>query len=209
MNTIREKIKGIQLTEEKVRLLLFALALFLSLFLARYLLGLAYSRYEVRTKITANIDKALYIFKDDETLSFNLEPDGIVPRDEPYTYRFSVSNFDDTKHSDVDLSYSVKVRTTTNLPITVSLYRNESYTDAGALSIFNDNHSVQDEDSAWYRVYKCISGGEDCSYNMLYTQDVTDIYTMVIHFPSTYASNDDYSNYIESIEVILESKQVI
>lgn len=203
MNTLMKKLKNIPYSDEKIRFLLFGVSLFLILFLARYLLGLAYSRYEVSTKITANIDKALYIFEDEE-LSFNLEPDGIIPSNDPYVYRFSVSNFMTGKHSDVDLSYKVMVRTTTNLPITVSLYRNELHTDSGAVNLFQGSTDVQDEDDAWYHLYETAT-----EFEMDYVDDATDIFTMVISFPASYAADVTYADYLESIEVILESKQII
>lgn len=197
------KMQNIKFLEEKKRFLLFVFVLLFILFLAFYLLRVAYARYEVRAKINANIDKALYIFEDDK-LDFNLEPEGIIPSDEPYVYRFSVSNYNTSKHSDVDISYQVKVRTTTNLPITVSMYRNELPDAAGAVNIFQSSVLEQDEDDAWYRLYSPSS-----EFEMNYEDDVTDIYTMVISFPSSYASDITYANYLESIEVILESKQII
>ena len=144
------KIKNIRFIDEKKRFLLFGVGLFLILFLAFYLLKIAYARYEIRAKVNANIDKALYIFEDDK-LSFNLDPNGIIPSNEPYTYRFSVSNYNASKHSDVDLSYKVKVRTTTNLPITIGMYRNELPSASGAVNLFSSADILQDEDDAWYR----------------------------------------------------------
>ena len=154
--------------------------------------------------INSNIDKALYIFED-EKLSFNLEPEGIIPSNDPYVYKFSVSNFNTTKESDVDISYTIQVRTTTNLPITISMYRNELHTAVGATNIFNGGAQTrQDTDSAWYRLYTTGS-----AYQMAYTSHVTDIYTMVIDFPATYANNPVYANSIECIEVTINSQQII
>ena len=136
------KIKNIRFIDEKKRFLLFGVGLFLILFLAFYLLKIAYARYEIRAKINANLDKALYIFEDDK-LSFNLDSEGIIPSNNPYTYRFSVSNFNATKHSDVDLSYKVKVRTTTNLPISVNIYRNELPSDNGAVNLYIEEHKKE------------------------------------------------------------------
>ena len=198
-----ESVKKIKYTNEKIRFLLFALSLLLILFLARYLFGLAYARYEVRTKINANISKALYIFSD-EKISFNLEPEGIIPSNDPYVYKFSVSNFDASHDSDVDLTYSIQMKTTTNLPITIRMYRNELYTAAGATNIFGGAVLKQDTDNTWYRVYTTNS-----EYAMNYATHVTDVYTIVIDFPSSYASNTTYSNSIESIEITLNSRQVI
>ena len=197
------KFRHIPFLEEKKRFLLFVFLLFFLLFFAFYLLRVAYARYELRAKINANIDKALYIFED-EKIDFNLEPEGIIPSDEDYVYRFSVSNYNTNKHSDVDISYQVKVRTTTNLPITIAMYRNELPEDSGAANLFQSSVLQQDEDDAWYRMYQSVD-----EFEMDYMDDVTDVYTMVISFPSSYATDVIYANYLESIEVILESKQII
>lgn len=203
INSFRDKILSIRYFKEKAKLILFLLGLILILFFARYLFGLAYSRYEVRAKINANIDKALYIFED-EKISFNLDPNGIIPRDDPYTYKFSVSNFNASKESDVDISYKVSIRTTTNLPIQLKLYRNELYDSETSVNLLNGSSVVQDEDSAWYRVYNVTD-----EFEFLYTSKSTDVFTLVINFPSVYSENPIYADYIENIEVTLESKQII
>ena len=123
-----DKFRHSKYYEEKRRFLLFVFLLFLILFLAGYLFQVAYARYEVNTKLNSNIKKALYILGTDN-LSFNLEPDGIVPSDNPYVYKFSVSNFNEKNDTDVDIYYNVSVKTTTNLPINIKLYRNENYDD--------------------------------------------------------------------------------
>ena len=123
-----DKFRHSKYYEEKRRFLLFVFLLFSLLFLAGYLFQVAYARYEVNTKLNANIKRALYILGTDN-LSFNLEPDGIVPSDNPYVYKFSVSNFNEKNDTDVDIYYSVSVKTTTNLPINIKLYRNENYDD--------------------------------------------------------------------------------
>ena len=197
------RIKNISYLDEKRRFLVFVLGLFLILFLAFYLLRVAYARYEIQAKINANIDKALYIFES-EKLDFNLDPEGIIPSDDDYVYRFSVSNYNASKQSDVDLSYTLKVRTTTNLPIEIKIYRNELPTASGATNLFNGVVTAQDEDGAWYRIYNTNQ-----EYQLLYENRTTDIYTLVVKFPTSYKSNTDYANYLESIEVILESKQII
>ena len=179
MKKIFLKFKNIRYTDEKYRFLLFAFALFLMLFLASYLLRVAFARYEVRARLNSQIDKALYIIGA-ETLDFNLEPEGIIPSNTPYVYRFSVSNFNETKNSDVDMEYVVKVRTTTNLPINVRMYRNEAYTATGATNIFSGAQVEEDEDGAYYYLYESSS-----SYELLYENKTTDIYSLVIDFPST------------------------
>lgn len=202
MNKIINKLFG-NYAEEKKKFLLFAFLLILLLFLSFYLLRSAYARYQVDAKINADIDRALYIIGE-EKLSFNIETDGIIPSNEPYIYKFSVSNFNETSVSDVDINYSINIRTTTNLPITLSLYRNQNYSSNGATNIFNSPITKQDEDGAWYRIYKTNS-----SYDFYYTNTTTDVYTLVIDFPLIYANDTTYANYIESIEVNIESKQIV
>lgn len=203
MNTLREKLSRIEYLNEKGRFLLFAFLLIFILFVSFFLFRLAYARYELSSRLVANIDKALYIFEADQT-TFNLDPNGIIPSSEPYTYRFSVANFTESKNSDVDLQYNVRVRTTTNLPITIQLYRNELPTDSGATNLLTGCQNVQDEDGAWYHVYDVND-----EYQMLYTNEVTDYYTLVIRFPQVYASDTTYVNAIENIEITLESEQII
>ena len=203
MKNLRSKFMNIAYLDEKGRFLLFAFFLLFVLFVSYFLFRVAYARYEMNSRLVANIDKALYIFDTDE-IRFNLDPDGIIPSNEPYTYRFSVANFNESNTSDVDLSYHVTVRTTTNLPITIQLYRNQLPTDAGAVNLFSGSQDVQDEDDAWYHVYDVQS-----DFTMNYSQQTTDYYTLVINFPAVYAADTTYVNSIENIEVTLNSRQII
>ena len=197
------KTRRISYFSEKGRFLLFAWFLIFVLFVAYYLFQMAYARYEMNASLVANIDKALYIFDTDE-IRFNLDPDGIIPSNEPYTYRFSVANFNESNDSDVDISYHVTIRTTTNLPLTIQLYRNQLPTDSGAVSIIGSAQDVQDEDGAWYHVYDVAT-----DYEMYYANETTDYYTLVINFPAIYAADMTYVNSIENIEVTLNSEQMI
>lgn len=205
MKKILKRLKNVKYKKEKIRFISFSIGLILVLFLSSFLFTVAYSRYESRTRIFANIDKALYIFGTDN-IKFNLEPTGIIPRDEPYIYNFSVSNYNTktNKESDVDMEYSISLVTTTNLPIEISIYRNEDYKKSVATEIFESYDLKQDVDNAWYKCY-----GPSDWYGMEYTKKVTDVYTIVIYFPEVYREDITYADYIESIEVELESRQVI
>ena len=195
-----KKISKLQIKykNEKIRLILFAVLLLLLLGLSGTLLRVAYARYEIRSKINANIEKALYIFND-EKMSFSIDDLGLIPSDDSYTYTFSVANFNSDRHSDVDLEYGIKVRTTTNLPITVKMYRGTSTTN-----ILGGAVVTQDEDGAYYRTYSCNE-----MYEMNYLADATDVYTLVVDFPSSYSENPVYADYLESIEIVLDSHQIV
>ena len=196
-------IKNIRYFQEKKRFLLFVLILFFCLLASIFLFRIAYARYELQKRLVADIDKALYIFRD-EDIRFNLEPRGIIPSSSPYVYNFSISNYNDDHDSDVDLSYHIALRTTTNLPLTYKLYRNEDYRSPTATNILEEAVEEQDEDDSWYYFFDV-----DDEFEMYYANQTTDVYTLVINFDSSYAVDTTYANAIENIEVILNSRQII
>ena len=203
INKFYTKFSNVNYFEEKKRFLLFSLFLLLILYLSFKLFGVAYASYETKAKLNASIDRAIYLI-DNEGMSFNIDPEQIIPSDDPYVYKFSISNFNATTRSDIDLLYELRVTTTTNLPLTFELYRNENYDDATAVNLFSSPRVAQDEDGAWYNIYE-PSG----VYEMLYAEEVTDIYTLVINFPKVYSSNVVYADSIENIEVMIKSKQMV
>ena len=162
----------------------------------------SYAKYESSIKLSSNVDKAVYLLKD-EKLTFNIDPSAIVPSNDPYIYRFTVSNYNGTTEGDMNIKYYVQLKTTTNLPITVKLYRNQEYSSS-ATNIAQGYELVRDEDGAWYRVYQVSD-----EFEFFYTSRSTDVFTLVINFPSVYSENPIYADYIENIEVTLESKQII
>lgn len=203
---MKERISNkihIKYYEERKRFLLFAVGILLLLFLAFYILNRSFASYESNARLNAGIDQALYIFGTDE-IDFNLDPEQIVPSDDPYVYKFSIQNYDDEKDTDVDIEYTVDLRTTTNLPITIKLYRNENYDAAGANNLLGDPVIKQDEDSAYYRTYNQLG-----AYDMPYTARTKDIYTIVINYPKSFSDYEVYADYIEDIEITIKSKQVI
>lgn len=189
--------------EQKKRFVILVLIMFLLIVVAIKLLQFAYASYESTAKLNANIDKAIYLLEA-EGLSFNIDPDKIVPSNDAYVYKFSVSNFNENKHSDIDIEYSINITTTTNLPLTYEIYRNENYDDENVTNLFQNATIKQDVDGAWYNVLE----GEE-KYLFPYTEDMTDIYTLVIHFDESHKQNTDaYADNLESIEVEINSNQV-
>lgn len=201
---ILDKLKkeNISYYEEKKRLLIVVLGLFLLIILAVKLFQIAYASYESEAKLNANINKALYILEEGG-MDFNIDLNKIEPSDKPYVYKFSISNYKGNKHSQVDIEYKIDFKTTTNLPLTYELYRNENYDAAGATDLFDEAKVTQDVDGAWYNT---LEGKE--KYMFPYTEDKTDIYTLVVHFPKEYKTNTEYADSIENIEVAIKSNQV-
>lgn len=201
---ILDKLKkeNISYYEEKKRLLIVVTGLFLLIILAINLFQIAYASYESEAKLNANINKALYILEEGG-MNFNIDLNKIEPSDKPYIYKFSISNYKGNKHSQVDIEYKIDFKTTTNLPLTYELYRNENYDDVGAKNLFNMAKLTQDTDGAWYNT---LEGKE--KYIFPYVENKTDIYTLVIHFPKEYKTNTEYADNIENIEVGIKSNQV-
>lgn len=196
------KKENIQYYEQKKRLLIVVLVMFLLIVLAVKLFQIAYASYESTVKLNANINKALYIIQEGD-MDFNIDLNKIEPSNEPYIYKFSVSNFDGNKHSQVDLEYQIDLRTTTNLPLTYKLYRNENYDDSNATNLFENVQIVQDTDGAWYN----LAEGKE-KYEFLYTETKTDIYTLVINFPKEYKNKLDYADNLDNIEIEIKSNQI-
>ncbi len=194
-----------QFIKAKGKLILFGLLLILLVLLVFLIMRFVYASYETDALLNVSIDEAIYIFGD-EKMSFNIDSSKIVPSDTPYTYTFSVSNFNTTQTSDVDLLYTIQIISTTNLPITLELYRNEVYSqnNSNIHNIIGSLNITQDDDGAWYREYE-----KSQEFEMLYRNNSTDVYTLVVKFPASYSSDDTYADAIENIEVRLESKQEI
>lgn len=187
---------------KKVKNVLKAVLVLLLFVLLGFFFAQSYAKYESSVKLSANIDKAIYLLKD-QKLTFNIDPDAIVPSDTPYTYTFTVSNFNGSLDGDVNLKYYIQIRTTTNLPITVKLLRNQPYS-SGATNIIQGHELVQDEDGAWYKLYTPTS-----NYEFQYGVRRTDTYVLVVEYPLIYKTHLNYSGVPENIEIGIYSEQKV
>lgn len=200
---LRRKIHNIKFYEEKKRFLLFSVLIVFSLFFSFHLFQRAYAYYQSHAALNIKVDKAIYLLESSK-MNFNIDSNGIIPSDDDFVYSFSISNYKDDLHSDIDIEYDLSITTTTNLPITLKLYRNTNYTDAGASSILSEREIKQDVDGSWYYIYNI-----DDTYEMKYSDDVMDYYTLVVDFPKIYSTSLIYADAIENIEVSISSRQII
>ena len=196
---IINKFNNIKYKEQKLRLIGFGCTLLFVLFLSGFLFSISLASYQSQTRLRANIDKALYVLNR-EKMNFNIDSSKIIPSDDPYTYKFSVSNYTEDKESDFNIVYNLKIKTTTNLPLTLELYKN---TDLNNNILYNAEIK-QDVDGSYYKVY---SVSDDVL--MEYKDKVIDVYTLSIDFPKSYAEDLTYADCIEAIEVILDSSQAV
>lgn len=196
---IINKFNNIKYKEQKLRLIGFGCTLLFVLFLSGFLFSISLASYQSQTRLRANIDKALYVLNR-EKMSFNIDSSKIIPSDDPYTYKFSVSNYTEDKESDFNIVYNLKIKTTTNLPLTLELYKNADLNN----NILSNAEIKQDVDGSYYKVYSVSD-----AVLMEYKDKVIDVYTLSIDFPKSYAEDLTYADCIEAIEVILDSSQAV
>ena len=180
------------------------------------------SRYQSTMTAQNSIRTAIYLLNDTyQTVNVKL-PD-IIPSNRQYTYTFSVSNFNGDEHSDTNLKYRVHIRTTTNIELEYDLFKTLDIDDAE--SCVTSDEIVQDYYGTHFRhIYNDYS-------TMLYTEDATDYYTILISFPSSmfptpspglpspspgvptpspnYRLDSRYSGLAEMIEINIESSQIL
>ena len=165
-----------------------------------YILPITFSRFESNILGSASVEAALYILNADYQTNTIALP-SIVPRDEPYTYTFSVANNKDGKRLETKLKYNLMIRTTTNLPITYELYKNITNLNE-ATSIKISDEVKKDADGTYFRY---IVTNEDY---FSYVDDEVNYYTLVVYFPSEYSSFK-YQDVVEFIEINIDSMQMI
>ncbi len=190
-------MKNRKLAKKTIKLLILLLCLILLI----RLISLTLSKYESSAKTTPNIQIAFYVMKDDfQSMSLNL--DSLFPSDEPRTYGFSVSNQDGDRICATDMEYTLKIRTTTNLPIKYDLYMNQNYNDSGAQSIIKSDTVEKDENETYFRIITTDK------IELTHDIPVTNTYQLLVTFPAEY-NTINYKDIIEGIEITVDSKQII
>lgn len=166
----------------------------LIIFILLVILKSTYASFETNSSGNALSKVAFYILNT-KTETENLKISNIKPDGKDNNYLITVSNFNDTKVSDVDLEYSLEIRTTTNIPVTYKLYLNDS-----SDNIMSTKELVKDTDNTYFYKYKSILQS--------FTHQVkrTDTYKLVINFPSNY--NDEvYQSMIDDVEISVNARQ--
>jgi len=170
------------------------------------------ARYQSDAKTTGEIEVAVYVL-DVDYQSMTLQLEDMAPRNEPYEYYFSVSNYDGKKRSDIPLEYTIIIRTTTNIPLDYELYLEEKYINEVKDSLYvptsavlNDEYMQDDEldpNATWFRII--TANTEEFGY----TNKQKNIYKLLVYFPERYITNAEYQNLIEGIEININSAQIV
>lgn len=162
--------------------------------------SLTQARYE--SNISANIKPSLAFFLVDvSTQSGQIRLDGIVPSEEPYVFTFEVSNFNDQERANVDLTYSIEIITTTNMPLNFKIFRGNEMSQ----NEIDSDTVITDENGVYYR-HLVIND----VMTMNYDRDCTDLYTLWVEFPASYVAYPDrYSGIIDLIDIKVNAEQVV
>ena len=189
---------------KKKMLLMSKISLFLLiLFIIIAIIPLTISKYETVTNGNINSNIAFYLFNDSYQTE-NVTLSNVDFTRGYYVVNFSVSNQKGTKVSDVDISYILKVVTTTNLPFEYELYENEDYNDNGATNLISSSNTdvSRDDDGTYFQTFTM---NEE---TLLYNSPSANQYTLVVYF-GDYYNNAKYQDMVESVRIIIDSKQII
>ena len=158
------------------------------------------ARYETNTEINVSPSLAFFIVDvQSETGQIKLEE--MVPREQPYLYVFNVSNFNTEKRANVDLTYSIEIITTTNMPLDFRIFKGAGMTT----NEIDSDTTTTDVNGVYYRhlVINDVS-------TMSYTTDTTDVYTLWVKFPSSNMNKpDEYQGVIDLVDIKINAEQVV
>lgn len=193
----------IQNLEYKRRYLLLVLFLSGMFFLSLHLILPTLGKYTSSSDLSLDVDYALYLLKE-EMSSFDINLEGIVPSTNPYVTTFLIANYEKDKQSDVDLEYTIALRTTTNLPLQYKLYRKKAGEKDFSNNLLPAALDRTDENGSWYHHFALPEKNR-----LNYSTKAQDYYRLEILFPNSYANHLEYADQIEHIEVTIDSRQVI
>lgn len=186
---------------KKFKTIVFASLLVVLLLISVFLIPTTLSRYVTNTSSDAEAMVAFYLLKTDYQTNVVLL-DEIAPRNDPYTYTFTVSNYNGSQRTETNMQYDLVIRTTTNLPLEYELYLNSVYTDANAENAITGSQVIQDSDGTYFNKFTTDTEYFNHSYNE------TNTYQLVVYFPETYV-DEMYQDIVDSIEITVNSKQIM
>ena len=189
--------------KKRLRFVAIPTILLLSAVIIINVMGVTYTRYESESGLSTVANIAFFVV-DTSTQSNSIALEGLTPQVAPFVYRINVNNFDkNNRRANVDLTYSITFETTTNLPLTYQIYRNEDYS-ATATNIISNTSYRQDGDM-YYQTLE-TSG----TRTLLQSSNQTDYYTIAVWFPETYKDNpDEYAGVIDMISIKVHAEQVV
>ena len=163
---------------------------------------LTQARYETNTTIKVAPSLAFFIV-DVESQTGQIKLESMVPSTTPYLYKFNVSNFDDSsnKMANVDLTYSIEIITTTNMPLNFRIFKGSNM----EVNEIDSDTVTTDENGVYYR-HLVINGVSVLEHS---TRS-TDVYTLWVEFPIEYNNYpEEYAGIIDLVDIKINAEQVV
>ncbi len=170
---------------------IFVVGIFLSLFLIKQVYGIFHTD---ASGIAAN--KIAFYVVNAKPQTQQIKIGEIAPDGQSYRYSVEINNFKDNKVSEVDMEYTMNIRTTTNIPVNYELYLGNDTTN-----IIGTKEIVQDANGMYFFKFSSHAG------NFVHGVEKTDRFTFVVSFPNTY-NDAAYQDLIETIEITVDARQV-
>ena len=196
--------------KSKRKTIFITLILGLNLLLVLVIIRLSSARFQSNATSATKLDVALYAIdatKLASDTSVNIRMADLIPKDNAYTYTFSVSNFNEAGElTDTNITYKLRIITTTNVPLDYYLCYSRRASDLNnctkSRSVINNNVIAPDADGTYFRTMTIADK------NFTYQNKVTDYYKLLVYFPSTY-KDYTYQDLIDAIKIEVRSEQQI
>ena len=157
------------------------------------------ARYESASMTSKEADVAFWI-TDNSIKNERIIVKDIYPSETPYSYNFSVSNFEGNKKAEVALEYYIYISATANLPLEYSVYKD-------GIELVKREEIITDKFGTNYK--KIIISPEENDLAILPEKKQTQMYELKILFPKKYLKNFEYSDSIVDLKVELQAQQKI
>ena len=174
----------------------FSLVILLLLILV-IVIPFTFSKFSSTTSGNAKIETAFYILNA-SYFTEEIDMGGLVPREDPYIYSFTVSNNDGKDRLETKMNYDLEIITTTNLPLTYELYLNDNHDT----NIITEEKIIRDEDGTYFKNLKTSIK------SFGFSQDEINKYELYVYFPSVY-TDFNYQDIVELVTIKIQSKQVL
>ncbi len=160
------------------------------------------TRYESEANVSAEASVAFFVI-DQGTYEGSISLTGLEPSTNPFYYTFYVRNYDSQGYrTDVNLNYTIKFETTTNLPLTYEIIRNQSFNSTHT-NLFTGFTTRQDDNGVFYKTSNILG-----TYSFGFANNQVDEYTIKVNFPISYKEHPEYQGSVELFSIIINATQV-
>lgn len=185
---------------KEFRLYLFFTILFMVTIIIIGSIDLTKASYESNNTISASPDIAFFVVGV-ESQTGHIKLEEMVPRNEPYLYTFSVNNFQNGRRANVDLTYTIEIITTTNMPLNFKVFKGNDMVNDQI-----DSTTITTDSNGVYFKHLTINDINAMSYQT----NCTDTYTLWVQFPKVYEYNsDEYAGIIDLVDIKINAEQVV